>query len=183
MDSEAETEYEIVHLYFSDGTDVEVIYEHGFFDKDLGEYVHLDSSNAADYIGHSFIKQGNIAEGTWQTVELTDVVIETKVTTAYSPVTFSHLCYYVDGVLSMPGGIEGLFNIFEVDADTMAYDAEKKAADIETYGLFTYEDFADVIPEEAFYAFNGAYLKVAIEKGLLTWEDIEYLAQRYVPLM
>ena len=183
VDSDAETEYEIVHLYFSDGTDVEVIYEHGFFDTTLGEYVYLDRNNAADHIGHSFVKQGDIAEGTWETVQLTDVVIENKVTTAYSPVTFSHLCYYVDGMLSMPGGIEGLFNIFQVDTDIMAYDAEKKAADIESYGLFTYEDFADVIPEEAFYAFNGAYLKVAIGKGMLTWEDIEYLAQRYVPLM
>lgn len=86
-------------------------------------------------------------------------------------------------MLSMPGGIEGLFNIFEVDTDTMAYDAQKKAQDTETYGMFTYADFADLIPEEAFYAFNGAYLKVAIEKGMLTWEDIQYLAQRYVPLM
>ena len=183
VDSDAEAEYEIVHLYFADGTDVEVIYEHGFFDADLGKYVYLDANNAADYIGHSFIKQGDIANGTWETVELTEVVIENKVTTAYSPVTFSHLCYYVDGMLSMPGGIDGLFNIFEVDTDTMAYDAEKKAQDIETYGLYTYEDFADLIPEEAFYAFNGAYLKVAIAKGLLTWEDIVYLAERYVPLM
>jgi hypothetical protein len=83
----------------------------------------------------------------------------------------------------MPGGIDGLFNIFDVDTDTMSYDAEKKAQDIEKYGLYTFEDFAGMIPEEAYYAFNGAYLKVAIGKGLLTWEDIAYLAERYVPLM
>ena len=183
IDRDARSEYEIVHLYFSDGTDVEVIAEHGFFDADLGKYVYLDAHNAAAYIGHSFVKQGDIADVTWETVELVDVVIEKRETTAYSPVTFSHLCYYVDGMLSMPGGIDGLFNIFDVDTDTMAYDSEKKAQDIESYGLFVYEDFAGMIPEEAFYAFNGAYLKVAIEKGMLTWEDIEYLAQRYVPLM
>ena len=183
MDSEAESEYEVVNLHFSDGSKVGVIYEHGFFDYDLGKYVYLDASNAESYIGHTFVTQGDVASNTLNTAVLTDVVIEKKVATAYSPVTFSHLCYYTDGVLSMPGGIEGLFNIFDVDTSTMAYDADKKAQDIETYGLYTYEDFAGIIPEEAFYAFNGAYLKVAIEKGLLTWEDIEYLAQRYVPLM
>ena len=65
----------------------------------------------------------------------------------------------------------------------MAYDAEQKAADIETYGLFTYADFEGVVSEVAYEAFNGNYLKVAIGKGLLTWEDIEYLAQHYMPLI
>ena len=76
-----------------------------------------------------------------------------------------------------------LAEFFDVDTSIMAYDAEKKAADIEQYGLYTYEDFADIIPEEAFFAFNGAYLKVAIAKGMLTWEDIARYAERYIPLM
>ena len=173
----------IVHLYFSDGSDVKVIYEHGFFDLELGEYVYIDASNYADFIGHRFVAEGDIGTNSWREVTLDRVVLEKEVTTAWSPVTFSHLCYYTDGVLSMPGGIEGLFNIFEVDTEIMAYDAEKKAKDIETYGLFTFADFGDLITEAAYEAFYGAYLKVAIGKGLLTWEDIEALAERYVPMM
>ena len=183
VDSEAEEEYEIIHLYFSDGSDVKVIYEHGFFDLDLGEYVYIDASNYAEYIGHRFVTQGDIAANNWNVVTLDKVDIETELTTAWSPVTYKHLCYYTNGVLSMPGGIEGLFNIFEVNTDTMRYDTWKKVADTLRYGLFTYADFGGMIPEEAFEAFNGAYLKVAIGKGLLTWEDIAYLAERYVPLM
>lgn len=182
VDSEEEAEYEVIHLYFSDDTDVKVIYEHGYFDVDLGKYVYLDK-DAAQYIGHRFIKQGSIADNAWEVVTLTDVVIETEVTTAWSPVTFSHLCYYTNGMLSMPGGIAGLFNIFDVDVNTMAYDAAKKQADINTYGLYTYDDFDELIPEAAYEAFNGAYLKVAIGKGMLTWGDIARLAERYVPLM
>ena len=60
---------------------------------------------------------------------------------------------------------------------------EKMQKDIETYGLFTLEDFGGMISEAAFEAFNGAYLKVAMAKGLLTWEDIAYMAERYIPLM
>lgn len=183
VDSEAEEEYEIIHLYFSDGSDVKVISEHGFFDVNLGEYVYIDANNYADYIGHKFVKEGKIARDTWKTVKLEEVVIEKEVTTAWSPVTFEHLCYYTNGILSMPGGIDGLFNIFEVNTRTMRYDAKQMEADIETYGLFTFEDFEGLIPEEAFAAFNGQYLKVAIGKALLTWEDIYRLAERYVPLM
>ncbi len=183
VDNDAEMEYEIVHLYFSDGSDVKVISEHGFFDLDLGKYVYIDAENYADYVGHKFVKIGDVHNDTWKVITLDKVVIEREVTTAWSPVTFEHLCYYTNGVLSMPGGISGLFNIFEVDTKTMIYDAEQKQQDIETYGLFTIDDFGGLITEEAFNAFNGAYLKVAMGKGLLTWEDIVYMAERYIPLM
>ncbi len=33
-----------------------------------------------------------------------------------------------------------------------------------------------------FEVFNGKYLAVAIQKGLITWEEIYYLALRYGPL-
>ncbi len=183
VDSEAEAEYNIIHLTFSDGSDVKVIYEHGFFDIDLGRYVYIDESNYHNYVGHRFVREGDIDKDSWEIVTLINARIKKEVTTAWSPVSAEHLCYFTNGVLSMPGGIEGLFNIFEVDTDTMSYDKEKMAQDIETYGLFTLEDFGGMITEDAFYAFNGAYLKVAIGKGLLTWEEIAYLAQRYIPLM
>lgn len=180
VDSEAETEYEIVNLIFSDGTTVKVIDEHGFWDYDLNEYVYLDRY-AADYIGHWFAKQTVDENGNPVNVKvrLDDVVITSEVTTAWSPVTFGHLCYYVNGMLSMPGGIDGLFNIFEVDPDTMMYDKEAMAADIEKYGLFTCEDFGGLVSEEVFEAFNGKYLKVAIGKGMLTWDEVVQLVERY----
>ncbi|MBE6688788.1 MAG: hypothetical protein E7588_05870 [Ruminococcaceae bacterium] len=183
IDSESESEYEIIHLYFSDGSDVKVIYEHGFFDLDLGKYVYIDASNYIDYIGHSFVTEGNIASDEWNTATLDSVVIEKELTTAWSPVTFGHLCYYTEGVLSMPGGISGLFNIFDVDTSSMIYDADKMHKDIETYGLFTLEDFGGIITKDAFDAFNGDLLKIAIGKGLLTMEDIACMAERYIPLM
>ena len=183
VDADKEYEYEVVNLYFSNGAEVGIVAEHGFFDVELGEYVYLNASNAMDYIGHRFITQGDIAHNTWDTIILTNVVVERKVVRTYSPVTFSHLCYYVDGVLSMPGGISGLFNIFEVDVNTMRYDAEKMAKDIETYGLFTYEDFGGMIPMEAYEAFNGAWLKVAMGKGMIDWNIIERYAAKYIPLM
>jgi len=176
-DSEAEAECEVVHLYFSDGTDVKVIYEHGFWDYDLNRYVYLDRYADA-YIGHWFAKQdGNkLAK-----VQLTDVVLETELTTAWSPVTEGHLCYFVNGMLSMPGGVGGLFNIFDVDAETMTYDFEAMVKDIETYGLFTYEELSQFaeLSEDMFYNAGGPYLKVSMAKGNLTEAELIAMIQRY----
>ena len=183
VDSEEEREYRVIHLYFSDGSEVKVISEHGFFDVDLAKYVYIDENNYSDYIGHRFIKSGNVTNNSWMEVKLERVTIDIEVTSAWSPVTSEQLCYYTNDILSMPGGIEGLFNIFEVDTNTMSYDVIKMAQDIEKYGLYTYEDFTNMIPEEAFIVFNGDWLKVAIGKGILTWEDIEKYAERYIPLM
>ena len=73
----------------------------------------------------------------WTSVQLTNVTIYNEITTAWSPVTYSYLCYYVNGMLSMPGATEGFINIFEVDTTNMQYDATLMASDIATYGLYT----------------------------------------------
>ncbi len=177
IDSENEREYEVIHLRFSDGTEVKVIYEHGFWDYDLNRYVYLDR-DASQYIGHTFAKQSGDA---LVKVTLDEVEIRTEVTTAWSPVTVGHLCYFVNGMLSMPGGVGGLFNFFEIDPETMSYDEEAMQRDIETYGLFTYEEMNAICPlsEDMFYAAGGAYLKVSIGKGNLTEEQLIEMITRY----
>lgn len=177
IDSDALKQYEVIKLTFSDGTTVDVISEHGFFDVDLNKYVYLDKY-AEEYIGHRFLKQN---ENGMVQITLVDVAITLENVAAYSPVTYGHLCYYVNGMLSIPGGINGLFNIFEVDAETMKFDAEAMEADVEIYGLYTYEELNSIVPmqEIMFDAVNGQYLKVAIGKGIITIEQISELVERY----
>lgn len=177
IDSDALKQYEVIKLTFSDGTTVDVISEHGFFDVDLNKYVYLDKY-AEEYIGHRFLKQN---ENGMVQVTLVDVAITLENVAAYSPVTYGHLCYYVNGMLSIPGGINGLFNIFEVDAETMKFDAEAMEADVEMYGLYTYEELNSLVrmQELMFDAVNGQYLKVAIGKGIITIEQISELVERY----
>lgn len=59
-------------------------------------YEYLDVT-AKEYIGHWFISQE--INSNWnlisKTVQLTDVSIYREATVAYSPVTYSYLCYYV----------------------------------------------------------------------------------------
>ncbi len=84
-------------------------------------------------------------------------------------------------MLSMPGGIDGLFNIFEVDAETLKYDEIAMQSDIEQFGLYTYDEFNDILPvsEAVFNAFNGKFLKVAIGKGLIDIHTLERLVDMY----
>lgn len=53
-------------------------------------------------------------------------------------------------------------------------------ADIEKYGLYTYEEFADYVTYEQFVAFNGPYLKVLVGRGIVTFEEILQLIEMYV---
>ena len=182
IDYDALATYKIINLRFSDGTHVKVISEHAFFDCSLNKYVYL-REDAGKFIGHWFNKQTTDANGNliWIKVQLTSVTITQEVTTAYSPVTYDHLCLYVNGMLSMPGGIDGLINIFEVDGESMQINQAKYFEDIATYGLFTYEEFYELyqVPEEMFDACGGQYLKVAIGKGLLDYERLGQLIENY----
>ena len=182
IDSDEQTTYEVIHLFFNDGTEVQVIDEHAFFDINLNQYVFL-RNDAEKYIGHYFNKQttNNSENLIYTNVQLISVQVETKVTRAYSPVTYGYLCYYVNGMLSMPGATEGLINILEVNPETMAYDEESLQIDIDTYGIYTYEELSSLIPmpQDVYDAFNGNYLKISIGKGLITLEEISALFNRY----
>lgn len=168
--------YNIVNLEFSNGTKTRLIYEHGYFDLTLNKYVYITEANYQDYIGHEFaFYDGDKVNN----VTLTNSYITNEYVGCYSPVTAYHLNYIVDGYISMPGGIEGLFNIFEYN-DDMTYDIEKMNEDIEKYGLYTYEDFKDYLPYEVYLAFPGPYLKVSVEKGYITFEEIIGYIEQYL---
>ncbi|MGM9971488.1 MAG: S8 family serine peptidase [Anaeroplasmataceae bacterium] len=181
IDYDEESIKDVICLKFSDGTKVDIIDEHGFFDKDMGKFVYLDS-NAENYIGHTFIKKkgDKLFE-----VQLTSVTIKSKKVSCFSPVSNIYLCYFVDDMLTIPGGINGLFNIFQIDTEKFIYDEEKMNKDIEQYGLFSYDEFNSIIqvPQELFYGVQGEYLKIAIGKGLITYDGIRYLLAKYSHLV
>lgn len=179
-DVEPEGIYRIVNLKFSDGTAVKVVYEHGFFDLDENKYVYIREDNMKEFIGHKFYKAEydgiNYIESE---VTLIDAYVIEELTTVYSPVTVYHLNYFTEDMLSMPAGIPGLFNIFEF-GDNLTYDQEQMQKDIETYGLYTYDDFDEYISYEVYSMFPAPYLKVAVGKGLTTFEDIVDMIYLYL---
>ena len=174
-DSESLAEYTTINLKFSNGSIIRVVSEHGFFDLDLNKYVYITATNYNSYIGHKFYA---LNDNSGVEVVLIDAYLTKETVKVYSPVTEYHLNYFTEGLLSMPGGIEGLFNIFSYD-ENLQYDLDLMEADIAKYGLLDYSVFEGLVPYDVYLAFPAKYFNVAIGKGLLTWDDIYYLINRY----
>lgn len=173
-------EYEVLTLRFGDVTSVDVLFEHGFFDTDSKRYVLINAENAKEYIGHRFYHVA-YANGAYEKkiVTLTDYSVHSVETECYSVLTAVHINHIANGMLAVTDDIKGIYNIFDLD-DDYKYDAAKMAADIEQYGLFTFDEWSDYATAEQFAAFNGAYLKVAIGKGLVTVNEIMGYIEKFL---
>ena len=172
----------VINLKFSDGTVVRMVVDHGFFDVDANKFVFLNEENVASYVGHTFVKASE--DGTYENVELVGYEITVETVAYYSIQTAFYNNCIVDGMFTLcapPDMIQysDWFNYFEI-GEGMKYDEEKMQADIEQYGLYTYEDFAEYVTYEQFMAFNGPYLKVLVGREVVTYEQIIELIGIYV---
>jgi len=174
-------DYTVTALEFDDGTTVKTIGGHGFFDVDTNRYVILDESNAEDYIGHSFVKQDGEE---YTTVKLVEYTVSAEETECWSILTAKHYNAILEGLFALTPAEAGytpdFLMPFEI-GEGLKYDEEKMQADIEAYGLYTYDDFAEYMTYEQFAALDLAIFKVAVGKGYITWEDIMTLIEIHIP--
>jgi hypothetical protein len=103
---------------------------------------------------------------------LESVDITQEATKICSPVTARFFNIISNDMLSMPGGITGLFNYFDYEPGTLKFDQKKMQADIIKYGLLTYEDYKNLLPYEIYRLLPCEYMSISIGKGLVTWERI-----------
>ena len=167
----AENYYKSVFV-FDDGTELMAINEHGIFDLDLNQYVNIGHDNYQDYIGHRFVSvdsNGNVG-----VKYLVNVISTVESGYKYDVVTNETLTYVVEDTLSVSHEIVMIMNSFAFGED-MTYDAESMQTDIEKYGLYTYEDFAEYCDRATFEKYNMAMMKVGVGKGIYTYEHIVYL--------
>ena len=166
----------VINLYFSNGRSLRIVGEHGLFDLDAMKYVYINIENYRSFIGHNFATYENAnGEMFFDSAVLTNVIITFETIKVYNPASIWHLNLVAEGMLTLSAG---MVNFFEYD-DNLQYNAEKMAQDIETYGLYTYEDFADYVSEEVFMAFPFKYFKVAVGKGEFTFEELLILIEFY----
>ena len=166
--------YDVVTLNFDDGTSVNTINGHGFFDTQENKFVILGADNAKQYIGHSFIKDAD----QMTTTKLVSYSIKTEYTESWSVLTSEQYNCILEGMLTLtPAEVEGspaYLMPYEI-GEGMKYDEAKMQADIEKYGLYTYADFAEYCTYEQFVGFGFEHFKVSVAKGYLTWDEIHYL--------
>ena len=160
----------IVKLIFSDGTIIKVVNEHKFMSVNDNAFVSISAGNVQDHIGKSFVK---MSDGGLTSVELIDCEIYEEYGVAWAAVSSYHYNIFVEGMLSidMRDAFIGAFCYFDIGED-MAFDQAAIERDVETYGLYTYADFEEYLTVEQFELLNVKYMKIAVGKGLVTFDDL-----------
>lgn len=176
---EPEQTYDVIHLIFDNGNETDIVYEHGFFDLTLNKYVYLHTYDACNFIGHEFVFFKN-SNGQIERIKLIQVIINKMVTRVCSPVTANNLNIVSDNMLSMPGGITGLFNIFEYENESLKYNIKKKNEDIKKYGLLDYSSFDKYLSKELYDKLPCKYMAISIGKGFISWNTIQSYIDRWV---
>ena len=174
------TYYDIINLEFSDGTILKVINEHAAFDTTLNRYVFVNESTMYDFLGHTFYKM-TVVDGQYvrNDVTLVNVYLTTEYTGVYNPITYYHLNFFGNGLLTTAGGIEKLINNFEYDYD-LSYNEESYKENIDQYGIYTHEELSEYYTEEVFNAIPIQYVKIAVGKGIITWEEAKAIVDEQV---
>lgn len=169
---------DVLHLKFEDGTTLKVLGEHGIFDAELNTFIFIDKDDVKEYLGHNFVKKNG---DSYKTVKLVDYEITTEDTQAYTILSTEHYNVILEDMFTVtPAHVgDNFFNPFEI-GEGLKYDAESVKADIEKYGLYTYEDFKHVLTYEQFIALNISQFKVSVGKGLVTYEGLIYLIENFI---
>lgn len=175
---EPEQTYDVIHLIFDNGNETDIVYEHGFFDLTLNKYVYLHTYDACNFIGHEFVFFKN-SNSQIERIKLIQVIINKMVTRVCSPVTANNLNIISDNMLSMAGGITGLFNIFEYENKSLKYDIKKKNEDIKKYGLLDYPSFDKYLSKELYDKLPCKYMAISIGKGFISWNTIQSYIDRW----
>ncbi|MBR1437865.1 MAG: hypothetical protein IJ587_04945 [Synergistaceae bacterium] len=168
--------FNVVRVEFEDGSSVSVIFEHLFFDMTLGKFVAVNSESK-DFTGHEFAKVGH--DGKIVPVKVIGISDGGFVTDSYAPQSEGHLNFLANGFISGNDGQLGLCNRYDFDTQTMRYDSEKKALDLERYGTLEYEKLNGIISEEFFDKNHCEEFSVSIGKGLITEEDLKEYLMKY----
>lgn len=170
----------IIYATFSDETTIALSWEHGFFDITKSKYVYF-REDAAQFIGDSFVKMNK--DGSLSHVVLKKIEIKKKTINVYSPISDKNLCIFTNDLLSITGGSEEIVNIFDVNSSTLKFDEDRMNADILKFGLLNYSEVSNIVPKYIYDNFQMKYFKVAIGKGNLTMNQIEFMLYKYADII
>lgn len=164
---------ESTYLRFTDNIEIELLNSgQGLFDINLLKYVLVNSESVSNYLGHDFLIEkyvdGKYVVGN---VTLLEYTISKKETYFYDIATEMTMTSIANSLINCSDTLVGVCNTFSYGSD-FRYDETLMEQDIEIYGLYDYEEWCEYITYEDFIAFNGAYFKITVGKGLITEEAI-----------
>ena len=165
----------VIKLTFEDGTVVKAVNVHGFFNADLNRWVDITENNAHSFIGDHFTQMDG---SSYKAVKLVSVDVWEEYIEAWGILTADYYNCITEGMFSIVPPATEQLAYFEI-GENMTYDEEQMLADIEKYGLYTYGEFEHLMTYEAFEAFNVPQIKIAVGKGLITYEEVIALILKY----
>lgn len=158
---------DVITVVLENGQTIDIISYQSFFDYDSKEYFLIDNKNYLSSIGRNIaiISNDGLSYST-----IIDIIVTTTTTTTFEIITANNYNFIGNGILTVEPFIFN-FNFFTVNENN-TYDSEEVINDVNTYGLFAYEEFQEYMTLDEFNAFNGQYFKIAIAKGLTSLERI-----------
>ena len=169
--------YAIIKLLFDDGTTINVVESHAFFNANKREYDFINSKNYNEFVNGEYLFLDNF--GKFVTRKLINITLSYEENECFAIVTENNINHFLNGSLSMVGEFYCLYNFLEIDAD-YKYNQVSLKKDIEQYGLYTYDDWKDFVSLETFNALNGPFVKIAVLKGRMNRLDIIECIQKYL---
>lgn len=168
--------FDVIRVEFEDGSAVEVIKEHLFFDMNERKFVAVNAESM-NYIGHEFAKFDRETEEV-KPVKVIDILMDGKVYDAYAPQCAGSYNFLANDFITANDGQLALCNMFKFDNDRMKFDYEAMCEDLSKYPLLKYSQLEGIVNKDFFYANRGWEIGVAIGKGLITLEQLKgYLAE------
>lgn len=179
-------EFEIIKLEFADGHILTVASGHGLFNVTKNKYEIYNGNEFYKHIGEEFVvvSSSNGINSLSSSI-LVNVSIKNEKTTKYSPVSEYNINCIADDVLTIPDDIEGMFDGFEFSSleNKLKIDIYKFESLIEKYGVYSYSEVVNVIPNYLFHVLNFKYFKTFIGAGVLSTSKINYWIGKYAKNM
>lgn len=164
----------IYKVNFDNGTSVTVVNREDMFDVNLKQFFTVDFSTYNSLVGKEVLVNNC---GNNDTAKIIGVEYDFRETTYYTLYSKELMNYVANDVL-MIYSVSGFSQKYTV-TDELIIDMDVYNADVEMYGLFTYEDFPD-LTKEMFDDFDMATVTFLLGKGFITENEFQYYNDQFI---
>jgi len=163
-------------LRFDNGAALSIVGEHDLFEQESRKYVTLTEETAEQFVGRHFYSAADRGY-----TELLSVNREAEAVDYYELYTAKTINMVANGMLNVADDVDFLLNLYEFDEHLKA-DEKVLAEDLRTFGTTVFSPEYGFSKQE-FNFWNMRYIKIAVGKGLTTWDALwkqhrDYLDQR-----
>ena len=165
----------LIKLIFDDNSFIEFIGEHELFSSECKKFIEINPKNVSSYLNSEFVVEKNYS---FSAKKLINFEVKETQCISYSLISYKYLNVIANNFLTMSPNLAGTHSYIEIDED-MKMNVETFKNDIRKYGLYSYEDWADMVPYEIFDGFNMKYFKIPIGKKKMTYNDVLKYIEMY----